>query len=322
MTRDNRTSSIGLDVPHLGQRSRFASIAGRVMKIKRRHSRYERPIYALWELFSDYSEISTIHGVRYMGEKKRHWSERLWWFLAVMTSIVICTILVYQTWLKWQNTPVIVTFSEESTPVYEIPFPTVTICTDIKIKQTRLNYTDIWHKFNKDSYKTANLSERTLKMIHSLSPMCDRMPLHLEEYAKNSGLINETEADILFYSYARRAAPSLNETLFRCTWHRQDVNCSDIFNEILTDEGLCYTFNYLNASELYNENMLDKHFYVTRHNKASQYWNGATGPGISESDIYPYRVLSGSEGLRVDLRLYEFDIDYVCSGPVQSFKVK
>lgn len=256
-----------------------------------------------------------------MGEKKRHWSERLWWLVAVLISIVLCSILVYQTWLKWQNTPVIVTFSEESTPVYEIPFPAVTICTDIKIKQTRLNYTDIWHKLNKDGYENTNMSEKNIKMIHSLSPLCDRAPAHLEEYVRNSNIINETSADEQFFAYAKRVAPTLNETLFRCTWHRQDVNCSDIFKEILTDEGLCFTFNYYNASELYNENMLDETFHVTRHNKASKYWNGEIDANMTESDIYPYRVLSGSEGLRVDLRLYEFDVDYVCSGPVQSFKI-
>lgn len=47
----------------------LADFTTRMMKLKRRQSRYERPIYAFWELFSDYSEYSTIHGVRYMGEK-------------------------------------------------------------------------------------------------------------------------------------------------------------------------------------------------------------------------------------------------------------
>lgn len=40
--------------------------------------------------------------------KKRHWSERIFWTLAVITSIALCSYLVYDTWLKWQNTPVIV----------------------------------------------------------------------------------------------------------------------------------------------------------------------------------------------------------------------
>lgn len=47
----------------------FADFTARMMKLKRRQSRYERPIYAFWELFSDYSAYSTIHGVRYIGEK-------------------------------------------------------------------------------------------------------------------------------------------------------------------------------------------------------------------------------------------------------------
>lgn len=323
---DKGMSSIAKDMPFPSRStqpdgSRFAGLASRVMKMKRRHSRYERPIYAFWELFSDYSEFSTIHGVRYMGEKKRHWIERIWWLLVVICSIVVCSILVYQTWLKWQNTPVIVTFSEESTPVYEIPFPTVTICTDIKIKQSKLNFTEMWHKLNKNGYKNATIKAEDLQMMHSLSPVCDRMPAHFEEFIKLSGVINDTEADANFFMNAKRAAPSLNEILFRCTWHRQDVNCSDIFQEILTDEGICFAFNYHNASELYNEFMLDHNYHLTRHNKKSGYWTGAKKANITENDIYPYRVLSGSEGLRVDLRLYEFDIDYVCSGPVQSFKI-
>lgn len=181
-------------------------------------------------------------GVRYMGEKKRHWLERLWWLLAVIASIVVCSILVYQTWLKWQNTPVIVTFSEESTPVYEIPFPTVTICSDLKIKQTKLNYTDIWQKLKDLRYKNSNItiSKDDLQMVHSLGPLCDPklVPKYLEEYVKSSGRINETNnADINFFSHAQKAAPLLKDLLYRCTWHRVDVDCSDIFQEILTDEG-------------------------------------------------------------------------------------
>lgn len=38
-------------------------------------------IKAVWELFSDYSNASTLHGVRYMGEKSRHWAERFLFYL-------------------------------------------------------------------------------------------------------------------------------------------------------------------------------------------------------------------------------------------------
>lgn len=301
----------------------LSALANRMTKIKRRYSKYERPVYALWELFSDYSEISTIHGVRYMGEKKRHWTERLWWLIAVVSSIIVCSLLVYQTWLKWQRTPVIVTFSDSSTPVYEIPFPTVTICTDSKMRS--LNYTNIFHQLNNESsYSTMNITSEKMKILYALSPLCEEKPRFFEQFLnlyKTKNLINSTEADVEFFNYAKRAAPSMHDTLIQCNWHHKNINCSEIFTEIQTDEGICWTFNSLNASEVYKEMRLDQHYHVTRHNRTSLYWNGVFVPNMTEEHIYPYRVLSGSEGLQIELSLNESDIDYICSGPVQSFKI-
>lgn len=300
----------------------LSGLANQVLKLKRHQSIYERPVYAVWELFSDYSEYSTIHGVRYMGEKKRHWSERLWWLFVLIASVILCSYLVSQTWLKWQNTPVIVTFSEESTPVYQIPFPSVTICTDIKIQRTKFKYGDIWHQLNNENtYK--NFTDKLLvEKLYLLSPLCDRPPKQLDKYIKYNNLSEElSDADKRFYEIAKQYAPALSNTLVKCEWRRRNRNCSELFHEVLTDEGICFSFNYLNASELYNEERLNKDFHVTRHNKHSQYWNGSFTVNITEDDIYPRRVLTGSEGLRFEMVLPEFDIDYVCSGPVQSFKI-
>lgn len=304
----------------------FANVANRVMKIKRRQSRYERSISALWELFSDYSEISTIHGVRYLGEKKRHWSERTWWFISIIFSVVASAIFISQAYLKWHNTPVIVSFSEESTPVYKIPFPAVTICTDIKIKQTSFNYTDIWHMLSNKDYLQANLTNEQLELVQSLSPLCERSPAHLEDFIREKNLeFNSFDIDKRFIRDVQRYAPTLRELFFKCTWHRRNVSCSDIFKEIITDEGLCFTFNYLNASEIYSEQIPPEQLLVPRHNKSSKNWSHINRNQpmniLKEDDIYPYRVLSGSEGLRVDLRVFEKDIDYLCGGQVQSFKI-
>jgi hypothetical protein len=32
-------------------------------------------------MFEDFTNNSTVHGVKYLGEKKRHWSERAFWVL-------------------------------------------------------------------------------------------------------------------------------------------------------------------------------------------------------------------------------------------------
>lgn len=49
-----------------------------------------------------------------------------------------------------------------------------------------------------------------------------------------------------------KIAPPLNETLLYCLWRGTIINCTDLFTEILTEEGLCYTFNMLNAQEFFS----------------------------------------------------------------------
>lgn len=222
-----------------------------------------------------------------------------------------------------QNTPVIVTFSEKSTYVYEIPFPTVTICTDIKIRRTNFDYTHVWQQLNdKNKYKKfPNVSD--VEKLYVLQPLCNDAPKYLDEYVKLNRLKAKlADADERFWSLAKRYAPTLKDIISNCSWRRDPYNCSDLFHEVLTDEGICFSFNLQNASELYKEDMLHKHYHVTRHNKSSYYWNERIPPNMTEDMIYPRRVYVGSEGLRFELILNRKDKDFVCSGPVQSFKIQ
>jgi hypothetical protein len=43
--------------------------------------------------------------------------------MAFLISVFGCTILIMKIWEKWQTSPVIVSFAEKSTPVWQIPFP-------------------------------------------------------------------------------------------------------------------------------------------------------------------------------------------------------
>lgn len=48
--------------------------------------------------------------------------------------------------MKWVQSPVIVSFAEKSTPIWEIPFPAVTICPETKTYANKLNFTDVFNK--------------------------------------------------------------------------------------------------------------------------------------------------------------------------------
>lgn len=130
------------------------------------------------------------------------------------------------------------------------------------------------------------------------------------------------DADERFWPLAKRYAPTLKDVIINCSWRFEPYNCSDLFHEVLTDEGICFSFNYQNASELYKEDAIHEHFHVTRHDKPSYDWKEHYPLNITEEMFYPRRVFVGSEGLRFELSLNKKDKDYACSGPVQSFKIQ
>lgn len=103
------------------------------VELKRRKHKYFGPLTAAWKIFADFSSQSTLHGVKYLGERNRHWSERIFWIIAFLTSVVGCFWMIANIYDKWQYLPVIVTFEEKTTPIWHIPFPAVTICPKRKI---------------------------------------------------------------------------------------------------------------------------------------------------------------------------------------------
>lgn len=46
-----------------------------------------------------------------------------------------CGALIYEMYDNWQQRVVIVSFADDVTPVWDIPFPAITICPTIKIQQ-------------------------------------------------------------------------------------------------------------------------------------------------------------------------------------------
>ena len=87
----------------------------------------------------DFCNNSSIHGIRYFSERRRHWSERLWWAIAFVLSFLICCSSIRDIWMHWYETPVSLSLSEKMQPISAIPFPTVTICPYNKFRKDKLD---------------------------------------------------------------------------------------------------------------------------------------------------------------------------------------
>lgn len=238
------------------RRQSFGNVARRVVRIKRQ-SRYGKPIQAVWKVFSEYSETSTVHGVRYLGERRRHWSERIWWAVTVSVSVFLCVGFIVEAWWKWNSSPVIISFADEATPISSIPFPSITICSDLHIKPSVLNYSEIKEQLSNEDFEDVDLDLQTVQKVYALSHFCTHQPKFLTSYIKYKNYT--IDRNIL--KYLKQVAPSVFESNDTCELAaEQRFDCGKLFSEILTDAGLCYTFNQMSSSELYRADLLADDF--------------------------------------------------------------
>lgn len=68
---------------------------------------------------------------------------RVLWTIIVLTSLAGFIYMMYEILQKYFNSPVVVSFATEDTPIYQIPFPTVTICPEHKYATSKYNYSEL-----------------------------------------------------------------------------------------------------------------------------------------------------------------------------------
>ncbi|KAK4874086.1 hypothetical protein RN001_013446 [Aquatica leii] len=260
--------------------------------------------------FSQYSDNTSIHCVRYLGQYKRSLLERLWWFLVIATSLCLCIMLIVSTYQKWVMSPVIVSFARSSTPVWKIPFPAITVCPETKTKQRVYNFTNEYHRFNEHP---ENMTEEEIQMFNQVSLVCNN-----RVHEKGDKTIASDFIDAF-----TKVAPSFTDVLWQCKWLNENRTCSDLFTPVLTEEGICFTFNMLDREELFTDDVFHGGNF-SQHGIKTENWSLEHGYGDDLGlDTFPRRaVASGQKAcLSLLMNLYEPDLDYLCKGAVQGFKI-
>lgn len=275
--------------------------------------------------YRDYCLQTSVHGLQYLGEKKRPMKERVFWLCVFVVSIYCCAKLIYSAYTKWDETPVIVSFAERSTPVWNIPFPAVTICSETKrvLKASDMNsYAELYKQFAHDSLKTTrifkphNVSNREMEEFRTLLHVCNTQIIE-----PGMPLI---PGDPLDYSEVlQRMLPPFERYFFYCRWLSRFNECDKYFRETLTEEGICYTFNGLHPMDIYREDTY-QYQHSRMDNSSHSSWTLETGyDAASDVETYPARVLSAGarSGIFMALQSFKQEVDYACRGPVQGFKV-
>ncbi len=105
----------------------------------------------------------------------------------------------------------------------------------------------------------------------------------------------------------------MEDVIMICKWRNKIVPCFEIFREIETEEGICFTFNSLETAQISRK----------RNSESSNSFNFQEMYLSNKADLYPHRALgNGAEsGLAIVVHQKYEDVDYVCRGPVQGVKV-
>ncbi|XP_053675517.1 pickpocket protein 28-like [Anopheles nili] len=260
--------------------------------------RPHRPIRE--EVFREYCATSSIHGVRYFDKIERTSCERFWWVLVFLLSMGGCGVMIYKAYVKWNQAPIIVTFSEKTTPVWEVKFPAVTICPETKVPSAKLNFTA---EINALSDVTLNrtVNEEIVGQLKVVAQLCNPI-FHSNHYFLN--FINGTREDDVVNMLKNMALPRY-KVIGMCIYDDQYNKCEEYLKETLTEEGLCYSFNMISESAIFRKSALH-----TNHNYMENWLEFANGD--METPLHA-RGAGMHAGFSMYLIESKADIDYMCT---------
>ncbi|CAG4932747.1 unnamed protein product [Colias eurytheme] len=180
----------------------------------------------------EYLMTSTLHGLRYIGEKKLTWLERFFWLTAFVCSLICAGFFILNVYAKWSKSPMIVSINPEDMPLNKLPFPALTIC---NVNQAKKSVAERYVAYG------SSVDQKLLESLCSSQKDADLFEDIIAESADwdhtRSFLINVTQP--------------CEEMLAICTWDSKPMNCQDLFNAQLTDEGLCCTFNVVHREMMF-----------------------------------------------------------------------
>lgn len=158
--------------------------------------------------------------------------------------------------------------------------------------------------------------------MHSLTHFCNHQPRYLGEYIK----FKNYTIDRNILPYLKQVAPSVFETDDRCELAaEQRFNCDQLFSEILTDAGLCYTFNQMSSKDVYKVQKLADDF-PTVDNFQVSYWHLVDFSMNDSQELrnisYPYKMRNAGTGFEMWVKIPKMENDFLCSDLLEGFKIQ
>ncbi|GAB0097885.1 sodium channel protein Nach [Sergentomyia squamirostris] len=190
---------------------------------------------------------TTLHGVRYIVGKKnpdgynRRLKQitilisRLVWMTACVSGAIFAIAMMSLVWDRFQTTPTVTTIETTSHPVWDVPFPSVTLCNINKVyRPNTLNITRI---LLENGIEIDTVQEFLENLSNLISPE-NVDSIYIKTYTILEKFGYNTEKLMM------ELVQPCENMLKLCFWLGNEVPCHGIFKLSKSSEGLCCSFNY------------------------------------------------------------------------------
>ncbi|XP_013167371.1 PREDICTED: sodium channel protein Nach-like, partial [Papilio xuthus] len=228
---------------------------------------------------------------------------RFFWLAAFCCSVICAAFFILNVYHKWRSSPMIVSINPENMHLQDLPFPAITVC---NVNQAKKSVAERY-------INTGNSLDKKL-----LNSLCGTQ--------RDADIFEDDIAESANWDYTRsfliNVTQPCNEMLAMCLWDSRSMNCQDLFNAQLTDEGLCCTFNVVHRDNMFR-NPRDLNDLNLTFPSPSVDWTPEGGyPADAPPDGFPWKPkgIGTNHGLTLvlDANIAEY---YCASTKSMGFKI-
>ncbi|XP_011305739.1 sodium channel protein Nach-like [Fopius arisanus] len=213
-----------------------------VSKSKSKPQLFQHASNLMSEVYDEFAEESSIHGIRYTSGKKSP-RERAVWLLLVVLSMISAGMLAQKFYHRHKEATMRTLIVTNHYPSHKIPLPAVTICHPTIVSTRKLEQYEKdgkriempfgmeWNQFLSDLQFTQEIYVPTNHFQHAM--------FRLNSVMSYNNLSMEGLLSIL--------SPSCDEYLAHCQLQGESKSCHHYIKPSKTIYGLCCSFNYVYA---------------------------------------------------------------------------
>ncbi|XP_059226078.1 pickpocket protein 28 [Stomoxys calcitrans] len=241
-----------------------------------------------------YLQETTLHGFKYLADSSLSNWEKLFFFAALLSCSVVVIHLISNIYARWDSTPVLIGISPHPIPIVNLPMPAITLCNMNQALYSRVA------NYSKDSKEYAILRY-----------LCFSDSMTVTDFENSEEFKNN---DIQISDFITQHAHPCSRMLLQCQIGSIVYNCSELFREVLTDEGLCCSFNTLEPEFLFKGN----YHIIKALPRNSEFqpvtWSPETGYQSNlPPKYYPHRTLGTGISMGITIFLNAEVDEYYCS---------